>query len=111
METRATRERARRARIELHLPAQASKRQYVELGAFVRFCVTRLERELGELERWIVKIDLAEGRFQSTLVAHAGGRTLRAVGIGLDGTLAVWDALGRLEQELRELRAGRAVHA
>ncbi len=111
METRAAREQARRARIELYLPMHASKRQYVELGAFVRFCVTRLERELGELERWIVKIDLEDGRFQSTIIVDAGSVALRATGSGLDGTLAVWDALAHLEQDLREARARRAVHA
>jgi len=111
MELRTARERAKANRIELQLHAQASARQQRELGAFVRFCVARLERELGPSERWIVKIDPSSGGFRSMVAMHDGALAIESTGRGLDGPLAVWDALCRLEQAVREARAGRTLRA
>ena len=107
MESRATRERARRNRIELRLHADATERQHRELGAFVRFCVFRIERELGESERWVVIVAPGSAGFRSTVTVHDGPLALQTTGTGLDGALAVWDALCRLEQALREGRSAR----
>jgi hypothetical protein len=85
------------------LPAWASARQQRELTAFARYCVARLERELGELDRWVVTTNLdPRGGFTSTVSAHRGGGTVEAHGAGQDGTLAIWDALCNVEQTLRE---------
>jgi len=101
MPTRAM--RARIERVEVRLAAAASHRERRELGAFVRFCVGRLERELAPSDHWIVTIvpDPAGG-YASRVIAERRGEVLQAGGSGRDGTLAAWDALGKVEQALRE---------
>lgn len=104
---------ARRTRIQVQLPAWASARQQRELTAFARYCVARLEREVGELEQWVVTANLdPRGGFTSTVTAHRAGVTdVVASGVGQDGTLAMWDALCNIEQALRERLAPPAVAA
>jgi hypothetical protein len=91
------------------LPAWASARQQRELTAFARYCVARLERELGELDRWVVTANLdPRGGFTSTVSVHRGVGEVEAHGTGQDGTLAIWDALCNIEQTLRERLSGEA---
>ena len=99
--------RARRARVEVQLHDGAGTRQVRELGAFVRYCVSRIERELGEIDRWIVRIIPAGGQFASLIAVRDGAGEIEATGVGLDGALAAWDALCKLEQLLREARVRR----
>jgi hypothetical protein len=109
MESRCAQLRAKRARVEVRLYQGAGARQVRELGAFVRYCVSRIERELGEISRWSVRIVPAGGGFASLIAIHDAGEVLEATGAGLDGPLAAWDALCKLEQSLREARARRGV--
>jgi hypothetical protein len=99
--------RAKRARVELQLHRGAGARQYRELGAFVRYCVSRIERELGEIEHWSVTIAPAGGEFTSVVAIQDGSDAIESTGTGMDGPLAAWEALCRLEQRLREARAHR----
>jgi hypothetical protein len=103
--------RARRARVELQLHREAGARQYRELGAFVRYCVSRIERELGEIEHWSVTIAPASGAFTSVVAIKDGSDAIESTGTGMDGPLAAWDALCRLEQRLRDARARRTAGA
>jgi hypothetical protein len=105
MLSKSVQERTRRDRIQLELDDHATPRQHRELGAFVRYCVIRIERELGEPERWVVRIAPSGTRFASTVALHDGELDLESTGAGLDGALAVWDALCSLEQALREARS------
>lgn len=107
MESTCARARARRARVQLQLHSGAGVRQYRELGAFVRYCVLRIERELGEIEHWSVAIAPAAGAFTSRVEVDSDGESLQSTGAGMDGPLAVWDALCKLEQLLRDARARR----
>ena len=109
MHSRCATAQARRARVELQLHSGAGARQVRELGAFVRYCVSRIERELGEIEHWSVTIAPTGGAFTSMIAIKDGGEAIESTGVGLDGPLAAWDALCKLEQRLREARAGRAV--
>jgi hypothetical protein len=97
--------RARRARVQLQLHSGAGVRQYRELGAFVRYCVSRIERELGEIDRWSVTLSPAGGEFTSRVAIESADASLESAGRGFDGPLAVWDALCKLEQLLRDARA------
>jgi hypothetical protein len=108
MESRCGRARAKRARVQLQLHSSAGVRQYRELGAFVRYCVARIERELGEIGRWSVTIAPAGGEFTSRVAVECGDEALQSTGLGMDGPLAVWDALCKLEQLLREARGRRS---
>lgn len=93
-----------RERIEVRLPAHASSRQHRELGAFARYCVLRIERELGERECWIVDIAPALGGYTSHVAVSDRGAMIEEQGKGHDGALAIWEAICRLEQRLREQR-------
>jgi hypothetical protein len=111
MGSRCARARAMRARVELQLHQGAGIRQYRELGAFVRYCVSRIERELGEIEHWSVTIAPAGGKFTSVVAVQDAGDAIESTGTGMDGPLAAWEALCRLEQRLREARACRTAEA
>ncbi len=93
---------AKRIVVELH--DQASQRHQRELGAFVRYCIIRMEREFGEL-RWVVRIAPVGGEFTSSAMVGEDDDLVEARGRGYDGALAAWDALSNLEQALREFRA------
>ncbi len=104
MDTRCATQRARRTRVELQLYRGAGVRQYRELGAFVRYCVSRIEREIGEVGHWSVTIAPSGGAFASVVSIHGDAHALAAEGVGFDGALAVWEAMCKLEQSLREAR-------
>jgi hypothetical protein len=93
-----------RDRIEVRLPPQASTRQARELGAFARYCVVRIEREIGDCELWIVAIEPSLGGYRARVAVCDRGVTIEQQGTGHDGPLAIWDAMCSLEQRLRELR-------
>jgi hypothetical protein len=95
---------ARRDRIEVHLPNSVGTKLHRELGGFVRYCVRRIETELGERDRWNVRIEIARPGFKAQVVLEHFGLVLETTGSGHDPTLAVWDAMCRLEQMLRERR-------
>ena len=86
-------------RIDVRMPPCASVREQRELGAFVRFCVGRVERGAGTFDRWVVTIaaDRSDG-FAATIVAALGGATFEASGHGHDGTLAAWNAMNNLQR-------------
>jgi hypothetical protein len=91
-------------RVDVRLTSAASEDELRELGAFVRFCVGRIERELGIIERWLVSIAPArDGCFVSTVTTTRGDRLVEASGTARDGTLAAWIALGNISHHLREL--------
>lgn len=108
MTSRCARARAQRARVDLQLHRGAGDRQYRELGAFVHYCVSRIEREFGEIYHWAVTIGPARGGFTSVVTITDDDEVLESTGVALDGALATWEAMCKLEQRLRELRAGRA---
>lgn len=93
-----------RERVVVELHAQASHRQHRELGAFVRYCVFRLEREFGELH-WVIRILPVAGGFMSSVAVNDQESIVETRGKGFDGALAAWEALYKIEEALRESRA------
>jgi hypothetical protein len=89
-------------RVELRLHESASTRQYRELGAFVRYCVHRIERDLEPAQRWAVKIVPTAGAFCCEVIVRHRASVVQSKGVGLDGPLAAWDALCRIEQLMRD---------
>ncbi len=97
-------------RVEIRMAPAASRRERREIGAFVRYCVARIERELGRVDYWIVTvIPSTRGGYLSHIAASTDGAVVEEHGDGRDGTLAAWYALERIEQALREERA-RSIH-
>jgi hypothetical protein len=87
------------------MPQTGSLRQERELGAFVRYCVNRVEQAMGEREGWVVKIlHILGAGYTTTVEVDDFGSRVEATGTGPDGALSTWDAICRLEQMLRERR-------
>lgn len=95
-----------RDRIVVELHPHATQRQHRELGAFVRYCVFRLEREFGQLH-WYVKFSPTAGGFTCRVAVTLSNHLVESSGRGFDGVFAAWDALTNAEQGLREARARR----
>ena len=91
-------------RIDVRLPEYTSDKHCRELGAFARYWILLVERELGEHEAWRVDIALSLCGYSSRASADDRGFVLEERGNGSDGTLATWDAMCRIEQRLRERR-------
>ena len=99
------------------LPAVGSKHQS-ELAELTRRCIDRIGGEPGERARWEtwdVTIGISQSGFRTQFVLAHLGRVLVTRSAGRDPQLAVWDAMCRLEQMLRQRRAiavhGRRSHA
>ena len=90
-------------KVEVVLACSSGLRQKRELGAFVRYCVNRIERDLGPLEHWRVSIlPSCDSNYVSTIEAQHRGQRLVATAYGFDAVLAAWNALCQLEQAWRE---------
>jgi hypothetical protein len=94
-------------RIVVRVPPGASGKHERELGAFARYCAQRIEKDMGERERWIIEISMAKQGYLTLVQVEHFGLVVEARGEGGDGPLAIWDAMCRLEQDLRERRGGR----
>jgi hypothetical protein len=95
------------SRIELALPERASAKQRRELGAIARYCVNRVERELGAPTLWFVRVGPIHGRYVCTVVVHDSGCAIETTRDEVDGALAIWDAVQEVERVLRDIRASR----
>jgi hypothetical protein len=95
----------RSTRIEVHVPLGAGAKHERELLAFARYCIQRIEGEIGERQHWMVEVDIKLRRFIARIAVQHQGLTIEARGDGHDGPLAIWDAMCRVEQMLRERRA------
>ena len=108
MATLSREQRARRERVELELTGDRSgSRRHRELAAFARYCIARLEREIGETGHWFVRVGPCVGGFRTTIYVANGDYTAEVAATGFDGALAIWDAMCHLEQRLREACARR----
>ncbi len=95
-------------RIVIELDPLASPRRQREVGAFVRYCVFRIEREFGELH-WLVKLKPSRGGYSCSVTVTIANLIIEARGQGLDAVFSAWDALSNTEQGLREAQVHRQV--
>ena len=95
---------SKQKRIDVQLPPAASARQHRELGAFARYCVQRIEKDLGERQQWLVEISIGNGGYVAVVEVQHLGLVIEARGRGNDCALAIWDAMCRIEQEIRDRR-------
>ena len=91
-------------RIEVRVPPNTSPKQERELAAFARYCVLRIEKDLGERQQWVVEIVIGSRGYAAHVEVQDIGVSIEMRGIGDDGPLAIWDAICRIEQELRDCR-------
>jgi len=101
----------RRVEVVLQLPRPSGSKLQHELGAFARYCVMRIERDIGAREYWRVTIAATVGgTFASLVVALDRGVETVQRGVGHDAALAIWDAMCRIEETLRERASAQRVH-
>jgi hypothetical protein len=91
-------------RIEIQIPVHATIKQRHELDQFARYCIQRIERELGEREAWTIEIAPTLDGYVSRVIVSDGESQIEGHGRGHDGPLAIWDAVCTLEQRLRDRR-------
>jgi hypothetical protein len=95
--------RSETPRMELILASGCGQRQRRELGAFARYCIRRIERDLGELDHWSVTIaPSCDSKYVCTVEAVQRAQCVHSTAYGHDAVLATWNALCRLEQTLHE---------
>lgn len=95
-----------RDRIVVQLFSPASARLQRELRAFARYCILRLERELGTHDAWTVELAPSHGGYRTRVAVRDRGLTVDAQARGQDGPMAIWEAMCEVEQRLRERRMG-----
>lgn len=94
--------------VELELPARMSARRRLELQELVRYCAARIEREQAPAIRtWSVQLATEPGGWRARVIAHAAA-TVEAVGRAALPDAAIWEAMCRVEQPLREARVALA---
>ena len=90
--------------MELLLHVDAGSREYEELREFARFCIERIEQDVGRATWWTMKTALAGVCFSCEVVVEHGGRILRVEGNGFDAAVAGRDAFCKIETMLRDVR-------
>jgi hypothetical protein len=91
-------------RVKLSLHANATARQYRELGGFVRHCIERIERDLAPAHSWRVKIVPDRVYYGCEVVVRYGDDVVEANGVGFDGAVAGREAFTKIEDLLRANR-------
>jgi hypothetical protein len=93
--------------IEVIAATHLTDRQLEDLTSFVSYCAARFARQLAITQRWIVTIG-RRGRHACVCArVDTDSETITASGASLDFALAIWDAMCRVEQPLRELATQR----
>jgi hypothetical protein len=87
--------------VVLQFPGETARRR-AELGAFARYCVHRIEDELGSNDRWIVTLaPTREDGYASKVEVHAASGVVSVVASERDSALAIWDAMCQIARALR----------
>jgi hypothetical protein len=87
-------------RVDMELVGPASPYAR-ELAGFVRYCVFRIERNLGAADHWSVTIAPDRAGYLATVRVHDLVRTEG----GRDASLAAWSAMCWIEEALRGARS------
>lgn len=88
--------------VSLHLADADPLR--ARLMVFARFCVARIRREISGAEAWEVSYDLRDASTIAVVRARMGDEVLVGSDTHADPAIAIWNAMCRIEQRLREAR-------
>lgn len=82
-----------------------SARRRFQLAGLVRYCGERMGREQGiAIDAWTVRLEAEPAGWQARVAAHVAGMRVEAVGHAMQPDAAIWEAMCRIEQPLRETR-------
>lgn len=81
-----------------------SVRRRFELAEFERYCGDRIQRDQGiAIDGWIVQLAPEPDGWRARVTAHVAGMRVEAVGHAMLPDAAIWEAMCRIEQPLREI--------
>jgi hypothetical protein len=89
--------------VNVNMPESLHAQRRAEIDVFVRYCVARIERELDGIEAWEVWASELAAECAAIVRGTRHAVTVEARGAGADLAGAIWDAMSRIEQRLREV--------
>lgn len=82
-----------------------SARRRFQLAGFVRYCGERIGREQGiAIEAWTVQLEVEPDGWRARVAVQVAGLRVEAAGRAVQPDAAIWEAMCRIEQPLRETR-------
>jgi len=96
------------APVEVNVPTSMSTRQRDELAAFARYCAARVDRDHGASDHWNVSLAANPDGFVCVVKVQRHGTEVTARWGTVDPSRAIWNAMCRIEQPLREAILGCA---
>src|SRR4051812_10393439 len=91
-----------RAELRLPPPVRGGQKQD-DLVAFAGYCATRIGRDLTGIDGWdLYLVAGIDGRADAVIRAHVRGEVVEARASECDPANAIWSAMCRIEQPLRD---------
>lgn len=91
-----------RAELKLAPPVSGGQRQD-DLVAFAGYCAARISRDLSGIESWdLYVVGGIDGRADAIVRVHVRGAIVEARASECDPAHAIWNAMCRIEQPLRD---------
>jgi hypothetical protein len=88
----------------LRLPLSLTSSQINEVTTFTEYCTARIDRSVQQkARRWRITLAASGTTFVAFAIAVTSGSLVHARGSGREPVYAIWDALCRVEQPLREV--------
>jgi hypothetical protein len=91
----------------VNMPESLDTQRRAEIDVFVRYCVARIERELDGIDAWEVWASELGAECAASVRGRRHGVSVEARGAGAELAGAIWDAMSRIEQRLREVPRGK----
>jgi hypothetical protein len=82
-----------------------------ELAAFAGFCAARIARDLRGIESWDLFVVGGLEQADAVLRVRVGRETVEVRASAIDPAHAIWNAMCRIEQPIRDVAAGLVVAA
>lgn len=77
-------------------------RERTNLIVLARYCVLRIMRDLAGIDGWAVRLKPHADRVTADVRARVGSQVVEASGSDVHPAAAIWNAMCRIEQPLRE---------
>ncbi len=87
-------------------PTSRVASERTQLIVLARYCIARIARELAGIEDWTVRLAPRAGQVTATVRARVRDVVVEACGSDVHPASAIWNAMCRIEQPLREAARG-----
>lgn len=93
-------------RVDMRLAPVSGSATSADLIAFATYCADRIARDLEGVDGWQLYLDGGlDGQAAAIVRVRAGARTLETRANACDPAVAIWDAMCKVEQPLRDALA------